>query len=162
MRHMIGPVLALDVSAALLFGAGWGVWRIDLLHVGGLAGFARLGETGNLLPILALAGTGLLVGICLAVRRVPPLATGLPGLALIAWSLLVVVTGERAMRFVPFAGDHFATGFAALLGSGAAAVIGVAMIVPLFMPSRWRRRALADDDLDYDDIDVPAELGLVP
>ncbi len=163
MRHLIGLVLALDISAALFFGGGWGVWRITTVHEGaGLADASALASTHNLLPVLALAGTGLLLGILLAVRRISPLATGLPGLALLAWSALVLMRGSYAIRFVPLAGEHYASGFAAMLGSGAAAIIGIAMIVPLFQPSRWRRSRPADDGYDYEDIDVPAELGLVP
>lgn len=162
MRHMVGLVLALDLCAALLFGGGWGVWRISAVHGGGLTDASALASAHNLLPVLALAGTGLLLGILLVVRRVSPLATGLPGIALVGWSFLVVLHGARALRFVPFAGDHFATGFTTMLGSGAAAVIGIAMLVPLFLPHRWRRRRTEDEELYDEEVDVPAELGLVP
>ncbi len=163
MRHLLGLMLALAVSAALFFGAGLGIWRISTLgrSATGLS-LSALGSVSNLVPLAALLGAGLLLGMALLVPRASPLGTGLPGLALLGWSGLAVMRGRHALTYVPMAGSHFAAGFAGLLTSGALALIGAAMIIPLFVPSRWRRAESEDDDYDDDDIDVPYELGLVP
>ena len=90
MRHITGFFLALAISAALFFGGGWGIARFSALEAGqGLRTAHALTDPHNLLPLAALLGTGLLLGILLAVRRVSALATGLPGLALLGWSALL-------------------------------------------------------------------------
>jgi hypothetical protein len=157
MRHLFGFVLALAISAALFFGVGLGIWRISALgrSADGLS-LSALGTTANLVPLAALLGAGLLIGAALLIRRASPLGTGLPGLALLGWSGVLVMRGRHVLAYVPMAGSHFGAGFAVLLGSGALALMGAVMIIPLFLPSRWRRAELDD----Y--IDIPAELGLVP
>jgi hypothetical protein len=163
MRHLIGVILALAMSAALFFGAGLGIWRITALSgsASGL-GVGALGSTTNLVPLAALLGAGLLLGVLLLVPRASPLGTGLPGLLLLGWSGWLVVRGKHVLTYVPMAGSHYAAGFTAMLGSGVLIFLGLAMIVPLFVPSRWRRATTEVNDFDGGDIDVPAELGLVP
>jgi len=46
----------------------------------------------------------------------------------------------RAMRYIPLRAHPYGAGFAALLETGLLALAGAAMVVPLFVPSRWRRR----------------------
>ena len=133
MRHLTGIILALALVAALFLGTGWGVARI---YVTVTATHGLIGTTG-LLALSALLGTGLFLGILLAVRAVSPLATGLPGLGLLAWTALLAVSPHRAFGWVPLPGHAFAFGFRLLLASGALAALGAAMIVPLFLPSRW-------------------------
>ncbi|MFZ0164559.1 MAG: hypothetical protein WAL12_13340, partial [Trebonia sp.] len=48
----------------------------------------------------------------------------------------------RAVRYIPLKADAFGDGFEAMLINGVLAAAGLAMIVPLFIPSRWRRTAL--------------------
>jgi hypothetical protein len=72
------------------------------------------------------------------------------------------VHSRYAVRYVPLPGTRFATGITYLLFNGVLALIGTAMIVPLTIPSRWRRRDHYADDEDADDIDVHAALGLIP
>jgi hypothetical protein len=160
MRHLLGLVLALATSAALFFGAGLGIWRISALgrSVTGLA-LSALETSANLVPLASLLGAGALVGVILLAPRLSPLGTGLPGLVLLAWSGMLLLRGKHALTYVPMAGSHYAAGFGTLLGSGALALVGVVMTIPLFLPSRWRG---ANSDPDGYDIDVPYELGLVP
>jgi len=134
MRHLIGFILAIALGAALFFAAGWG-----FIHMTSLAahGINLTGRTG-LMALAALAGTGLFLGILLAVRAISPLATGLPGLVLLAWSGLLAVSAHRALGWVPLQGHSFGAGFRALLAGGTLTLLGAAMIVPLFLPSRWR------------------------
>ena len=158
MRHLSGLVFALVASAALFFGGGAGAWLFIQSH-GAAAGLTlhALTTPSVLGPLAGLVGTGLLVGILVAVRPVSPLGPGLPGLALLAWSGLLVARGAYALTFVPLASTHYAAGFSRLLVSGVLAMIGSAMIVPLLMPSRWRPQSA---DEFGDDFDVPTAIGL--
>ncbi len=163
MRHVIGFFLSLASSAALFFGAGWGIPRIITMRAGqGLRSWHALISLHDALPLVAVLGTGLLLGVLLAVRRVSPIASGLPGLALLAWSGLLIMRGAHALSFVPMPGSQFAAGITTMLNSGALALLGAAMIVPLFMPSRWRTEYVEAEDLGEDDFSVHAALGMVP
>ena len=163
MRHVVGFILALAMAAALFFGAGWGVMRIIALHgaSSGLGPQHALTSLHGLLAVGAVVGTGLLLGILVAAPRVSPLAAGLPGIVLLAWSGLLVAHSEYALRYLPLPGSVDTTGLVYLLVRGILALAGAAMVIPLFMPSRWRRRYYEDDD-DGEDFNVPAALGLVP
>ena len=58
MRHVIGFFLALAVSAALFFGAGWGSSRFSGLQSGqGLRTVTAWTSPHNVIPVAALAGT---------------------------------------------------------------------------------------------------------
>jgi len=162
MRHITGFVLALILPAALFFGAGWGISKFSAMQAGhGTRALSAWANLHNALPLAALIGTGLLIGILVAARPVSALAAGLPGLALLGWSALVLVRGKQALNYLPMSGSHFAAGFTALLSSGALALVGAAMIIPLFMPSRWRGRGEEVEELD-DEYATSAELGMVP
>jgi hypothetical protein len=141
VRHVFGFVLAVILAAALFAGAGWGTWRVEALQVAGTS----LTTISGLLALAALVGTGLLLGILLVAPRVSPLAAALPGLALLAWSALRVISVPRAERLIPLPGSHLATGFQTLLTGGVLALLGTVMLVPVFVPSRWRRRDNDDD-----------------
>jgi hypothetical protein len=156
MRHLTGFVLAVAMAVALYFCAGWGVSRVAALQAHGGA----LNTAHGLLALGALAGTGLLLGILLAVPVISPLAAGLPGLVLLGWSALLVVSARRALEIIPLHGHgyYFTAGFTTLLVNGILALLGAVMVIPLFVPSRWRGRA-GGDDADAD-LDVPAALGL--
>jgi hypothetical protein len=56
-----------------------------------------------------------------------------------AWGYL------RLLR-LPTAGDPFGAGFEAMLFNGVLGAAGLAMILPMFVPSRWRARQLDDSD----------------
>ena len=151
MRHVIGIVLAAATAAALFFGAGWGVARITALHSQGVS----LSSTHALVAVAVVVGTGAEVGVLLAVPRISPLGAGLPGLLLLAWSALLVVSARRATRLIPMHGHSFAAGFGSMLATGMLALAGAAMVIPLFVPSRWRRRG--GDDY----VDIPTGIGLM-
>ena len=44
------------------------------------------------------------------------------------------------LTYIPLRPGPFGTGFEALLFDGVLALAGLVMVVPLFVPSRWRRR----------------------
>jgi hypothetical protein len=150
MRHLIGIVLAIIMAGALFFGAAWGYLRLT-------AGTPRvLPSSGSLLSdhrvlfaMAAVAGTGLLAGLLVAAPRISPLAAGLPGLGLIALTALYLVSVHRAVQLIPLKSHAYGAGFEAMLAAGILGAAGLAMIVPMFVPSRWRARVRADAaDLD--------------
>jgi hypothetical protein len=141
VRHVIGFFLAVIMAAILLGAAGWGTWKIEALQTAG----TRLSSLPGVLALAALVGTGLLLGIFLVAPRVSPLAGALPGLGLLVWSAFRVVSMTRADRLIPLQGQHIEIGFRVLLNGGVLALLGAVMIIPLFVPSRWRRRYRTDE-----------------
>lgn len=156
MRHFIGLVLAIALAAAVFFGGGWGAE-----HVAALAGHsAGLPSRPGLTGLAAVLGTGLLAGILLAVPAVSPLATGLPGVALLGWTALLAVSAHRALAWIPLHADTFGAGFRVLLLNGTLAFAGIAMIIPLFLPGRWHGSPGEGDD-DFEVLELPASTGLL-
>ena len=134
MRHLIGFILGIALGAALFLGVGWGFTHLATFSAQGTG----LTSPTGLIAWSTLAATGLLLGIVIAVRAISPLAPGLPGLVLLAWSALLAVREHQALRWIPLQDHSFGFGFRALLVSGVLALLGAAMIVPLFIPARWR------------------------
>jgi hypothetical protein len=134
VRHLTGVVLAVTIAVALFFLAGWGTDRVAALSSAHGAGLA---SRSGLLAIGAVLGTGLLVGVAIAVPSISPLAAGLPGLLLLGWSVLLIVSRAHAIEIVPMRGRATGVGFETLLRNGTLGMAGIAMIIPLFLPSRW-------------------------
>lgn len=153
MRHRIGMVLAVVMAGVLFFPGAWGYLR--LLRIPAAAGqLARLPADGGslisdhnvLIALAALAGTGLLAGILIAVPGISPLAAGLPGLMLLGWTGLYLVSVRQAVDLIPLRSDPFGAGFEAMLFNGILAAAGLAMIVPMFVPSRWQTRRTGESE----------------
>jgi hypothetical protein len=144
MRHLIGVGLAIVMAAAVFFAASWGYLKL----LTGPARSAVLPAGGGSLihdhavveGFAALLAVSLLAGILMVLPVISPLASGLPGLVLLAWTGLYLFNVQRAVRYIPLKSQTYGTGFEALLFNGVLALVGVAMIIPLFMPSRWRSR----------------------
>jgi len=147
MRHLLGVVLAIVLAAVIFFAASWGYLKL-------LIGPARLGSLpaggGSLLHDRAvlegfgvLLAVGLVAGILIAVPRISPLASGLPGLVLLAWTGLYLFSVRRAVQYIPLKTRAYGAGFEAMLFDGLLALVGLAMVIPLFVPSRWRRGPVA-------------------
>jgi hypothetical protein len=147
MRHVIGIAAAIVLAGAVFFAASWGYLRLlrIALPTAGVSqlpspGANLLHDTAVLYAAGALAGTALLAGIFAAAPRVSPLAAGLPGLALVGWSAWYALSMRPAVQHIPLRGDSFGAGFVAMLENGLLAAAGLALVVPLFIPSRWRAR----------------------
>jgi hypothetical protein len=147
MRHLIGVGLAIVMAAAVFFAASWGYLKL-------LTGSGRFGTLpaggGSLLHdrtvvegFGALLAVGLVAGILMAVPRVSPLASGLPGLVLLAWTGLYLYSARHAVRYIPLKPRVYGSGFEDMLFDGVLALAGLVMIIPLFVPSRWRRPVTA-------------------
>ena len=90
MRHLVGLVLALAAAAAVFFGGGSGVARLMAAHAHGTSLVSLSGG----LTLAALVGTGLYLGLLVAVPAASPIGAGVPGLILLAWSGLDVLIGR--------------------------------------------------------------------
>ena len=148
MRHLVGIVLAVAAAVVIFFAGGWGYLR--LLRPpdtsGALAslpagGGSLLHDRHALTALAALAAVGLIIGLIIAIPWVSPLAAGLPGLALLALTGLYLASVQHAVRLIPLKTHAYGLGFEAMLFDGVLALVGLAMVIPLFVPSRWRRRA---------------------
>jgi hypothetical protein len=153
MRHRIGIILAVIMTGVLFFPGAWGYLRLlrvpaptDQLSNLPAGGGSLLSYHHVLLALAAIVGTFLLAGILVAAPRISPLAAGLPGLLLLAWTALYLVSVRQAVDLIPLRADPFGAGFEAMLFNGILAGAGLAMIVPMFVPSRWRPRQLDESE----------------
>jgi hypothetical protein len=153
MRHRIGIILAVIMTGVLFFPGAWGYLRLlrvpapaDQLSNLPAGGGSLLSYHHVLLALAAIAGTFLLAGILIAAPRISPLAAGLPGLLLLGWTALYLVSVRQAVDLIPLRADPFGAGFEAMLFNGILAGVGLAMVIPMFVPSRWRARQLGEDD----------------
>ena len=158
MRHLIGIGLAVLLSAAVFFGGGWAFRRLVTRNLGSPWSVPAGG--GNFMSnsvvtggLAAMASVALLIGLALVIRWVSPLAAGLPGLVLLGWTALYVVSPARAIEYIPLKGHDFGLGFAGLGSTGILGAAGVVLVMPLFFPSRWYRPAPVDVDGDGEDAD---------
>ena len=155
MRHLIGVGLAMVMAAAVFFAASWGYLKL----LTGPARSAVLPAGGGSLihdhavveGFAALLAVSLLAGILMVLPAISPLASGLPGLVLLAWTGLYLFSVRRAVHYIPLKTRPYGTGFEAMLFDGVLALIGLAMIIPLFIPSRWRVRRLVTEPASYPD-----------
>jgi hypothetical protein len=140
MRHLIGILLAVVMAAVLFFAGAWGYLRLTALTtpLSKLPAGSLLSDHHMLFGLAAVAGTGLLAGILIAAPRISPLAAGLPGLLLLGLTALYLVSVRHAVHLIPLKSHPYGAGFEAMLVHGILAAAGLAMIIPLFVPSRWR------------------------
>ncbi|WP_327085069.1 hypothetical protein OIE66_22160 [Nonomuraea sp. NBC_01738] len=140
-------LLGLVVTAALLVGGGWAVQQALGSAAAGTAGGQKLW-----IALGAMAAIGLVVGLVVA-GRVSPLATFVPSLVLLAWTVVYALDMNRALSLIPdepsmhWLLTEAGAGDKVLLTSGVYALVGVAMFIPVLIPSRWSRR---HDELDDD------------
>jgi len=154
MRHLVGVVLAIVWAAVVFFAASW---AYEKLLIGPAGSGALPAGGGSLLHNHAvlegfgvLLGVGLVTGLLIAAPRISPLAAGLPGLALLAWTVLYLVNVRHAVQYVPLKTRAYGAGFEAMLFDGVLALAGAAMIIPLFIPSRWRTKRAVPEPVSYE------------
>jgi hypothetical protein len=153
MRHRIGMILAVIMAGVLFFPGAWGYLRL-LRFPAPVGQLSRLPADGGslisdyrvLIALAAIAGAGLLAGILIAVPWISPLAAGLPGLLLLGWTGLYLASARRAVELIPLRSGPFGTGFEAMLFNGILGAAGMAMILPLLVPSRWRPRGTDESE----------------
>lgn len=140
MRHVIGFVLGLVLVPAVVVVPGWALPR--LTYIAGFGG-DFISRTG-LITVGPLVVLAVLLGVCVAVRRVSALASLLPALALTGGTGVYVVAPELALGLLP--GTEWGQGVSQLLMLGAYLPLGLLLLVPMFMPSRWRGTTEEEDD----------------
>ena len=152
-RHLIGLGLAIGLAVAIFFGGGWGVAKMTALAAQGTS----LTSVTGLSALGALLLTGLFLGILL-VAPVSPVSTLVPGVALLAWTGLFALNPQLANRFMPLHTSQVAAGLHLLLTDGVLALLGMVLICPAFVPTRWRPASETDLGLDRgsgDDDEAP-------
>ncbi|WP_283136946.1 hypothetical protein [Rhizohabitans arisaemae] len=147
MRHVFGLIVGAAVAAALLYGAGWAYPQMTRV---GSPLIQPIDDTRLLTALGALAGIGLLVGLVSAVRM-SPLAAFVPSVVLLSWTVVFLLDMERAAALAP--AGPIGDGMQSLLESGIYGLLGIALFIPVLMPSRWSRPDYDDDDDDLDDSD---------
>lgn len=147
MRHLGGFLIGLVVTAALLGGGGWAVQQA----VGNAA--ATPPDSQKMwIALGAMAAVGLVVGLVTA-GRISPLATFVPSMVLLAWTVVYALDVNRALSLIPAEQSvnqivrDIGSGDKTLLTTGVFALLGVVLFIPVLMPSRWSRQR---DDLDED------------
>jgi hypothetical protein len=160
MRHLVGVLLAVIMAAAVFFVASWGYLKLLTSPARGGAppsspalftgGASLIHNHAVLEGFGALLAVGLLAGILIALPMISPLASGLPGLVLLAWTGLYLFSVRHAVQYIPFKTHAYGAGFQAMLLDGVLALLGAAMIIPLFVPSRWRSRPAAIGPAQYE------------
>ena len=160
MRHLYGTAIAVIMTAVMFFAGAWGYLQLLRLPVPpGQAtalpagGGSLLSNSTALLALAALLTTAVLAGVLAVVRWFSPLATGLPGLLLLAWTGLYLVSVRRAVDFIPLRSHSFGAGWEGLLFNGILGAVGAVMIFPLFIPSRWRGPRQAESEAFTGDVD---------
>ena len=153
MRHRVGMILAVIMTGVLFFPGSWGYLRLlrvpaaaDQLSGLPASGGSLISDHSVLIALAAIAVPGLLAGILIAVPRISPLAAGLPGLLLLGWMGLYLVSVRQAVDLIPLRSDPFGAGFEAMLVNGVLGAAGLAMILPMFVPSRWRARQAIESE----------------
>jgi hypothetical protein len=153
VRHLFGTAAAVVLAAMMFFAGAWGYLRLLRLPAGSgpaaalpAGGGSLLGDTALLLALAAVVGTGVLAGLLVTVRRISPLAAGLPGVLLLGWTALYLVSVRQAVRLIPLRSDAFGAGWEALLFHGVLGAAGAALVIPLLIPSRWRATSAAGAD----------------
>jgi hypothetical protein len=123
-------------------------------------GGSLLSDHHMLAGLVAVAGTGLLAGILIAAPRISPLAAGLPGLLLLGLTALYLVNVRHAVHLIPLKAHPYGAGFEAMLVHGILGAAGLAMIIPMFVPSRWRARRGPEPEVIGDAEYVPGFGGI--
>ena len=164
MRHLIGILLAVVMAALLFFAGAWGYLRLTTLTSPlsrmPAGGGSLLSDHHMLVGLAAVAGTGLLAGILIAAPRISPLAAGLPGLLLLGLTVLYLVSVRHAVQLIPLKSHPYGAGFEAMLVHGILGAAGLAMIIPMFVPSRWRARREPEPEVAGDAEYIPGFGGI--
>jgi hypothetical protein len=164
MRHLIGILLAVVMAAVLFFAGAWGYLRLTALTTPlsrlPAGGGSLLSDHRMLAGLAAVAGAGLLAGVLVAVPRISPLAAGLPGLLLLGLTVLYLVSVRHAVHLIPLKSHPYGAGFEAMLVHGILGAAGLAMIIPMFVPSRWRARRTPEPEVIGDPAYLPGFGGI--
>ncbi|WP_250214763.1 hypothetical protein [Acrocarpospora catenulata] len=148
MRHIFGLLVGVIVAAALLFGGGWATRESNR---GMTENIDPSRDTRMLIALGIMLVLGLLVGLVLS-GRISPVATFIPSMVLLAWTVVYALDVSRAAELAPAGASvqkeiaEAGQGMLTLLGNGVYGLLGIALFVPVLMPSRWSGPARDEDD----------------
>ncbi|RCV47494.1 hypothetical protein [Marinitenerispora sediminis] len=132
MRHVVGFVVGLVVLTPLcLLGVGWAFRLVSAVAQGGGTLLAGSGLVG----IAALCALALLLAVLLAAPRLTPLVPAVAGMALVGLTAAHLLRPELAERVPALPGVE---GALSLLSLGLFLPVALALVVPMFLPSRWQ------------------------
>jgi len=142
VRHFFGFVFGLLLGPVLLMASGWVAPRAAALSESS-RGFLGVGE---LLTLAALAALALLVALILVPPKLTPLIPGMAGLLLAGLTVVHLLRPAWADRVpdtvgLPVLGSVRIPGWEGtlvLVETGLLLPLALALLVPLFFPSRWR------------------------
>lgn len=148
MRHLYGLALAVGMTLVMFFGGGWAYLQLLRLPVlpgqtGSLPanGGSLLSDHSALVALGVLVAIAVLAGLLATLQRISPLATGLTGIILLAWTAIFLMRVKQAVSLIPLRSHSFGAGWEGLLFNGVLAAVGAVMLIPMFIPSRWREVA---------------------
>lgn len=153
MRHFFGLLLGVVVTAAVLLGGGWASQEAVR---GAVQSVDPVKDSRMLIAIGVMVAVGLLLGLVL-VSGVSPIATFVPSMVLLAWTVVYVLDVSRAADLAPSGAAvqqelaQAGRGMLTLVSNGIYAMLGVALFLPVLMPSRWARPPRDDEDDEYDE-----------
>jgi hypothetical protein len=152
MRHFFGLLLGVVVAAAVLLGGGWASQEVGR---GAAQNLDPSRDWRMMTAIGVVAVVGLLLGLVL-VTRVSPLAAFIPSLVLLAWTVVYILDVSRATGLAPTGPSvqvelaEAGRGMLTLLSTGVLGMLGVALFVPVLMPSRWAG-PVRDEEEEYEE-----------
>ncbi|MBW8487131.1 hypothetical protein [Actinomadura parmotrematis] len=145
MRHTFGLFLGVLLTPALLYGTAWGYVQAGQSFDG--MGQQITDRTRIYGAFALLAAVGLVTGVVIVARWASPLVSLVPALALLGLSACFLIDPARALGLparVPPSGD-LDFGLRMLLGTGAYAMLGFALLMPTWAPRRWGARRDEDE-----------------
>jgi hypothetical protein len=148
------------MTAVMFFAGGWGYLQLLRLPAAPgqptalpADGGSLLSNSTALLALAAVVAAAVLAGVLAAVPWFSPLASGLPGVLLLAWTAVYLVSVRRAVEFIPLRSHAFGAGWEGLLFNGILGAVGAVMVFPMFIPARWRGRPRVETDVFTSDVD---------
>ncbi|WP_017619009.1 hypothetical protein, partial [Nocardiopsis gilva] len=130
MRHFVGFLTGLVLAPVVVFGAGWALPRLTELK----AQQATFLSAGGAVTLAVLSVLALLLAVAMAAPRLTPMVPGIAGLTLIGLSVGAVLRPELADRLPRGPG---LSGALDLLPLGVFLPLGLALVIPMFLASRW-------------------------
>ncbi|GAA2723211.1 hypothetical protein [Actinocorallia aurantiaca] len=129
-RHVIGLVVGVLVLPALVLSLCYGIMEVSRSY--------REMASASPAGVVAVVAAGALLGVVCG-SRLSPLASLLPGLALLAygvvWMIDPFVISRYALDAMP---ETLGFGLLTMEGTGMFLVLGAALLVASVPPSRWR------------------------
>lgn len=133
MRHLLSLLAGLVLGPMALVGLAWGTQTLTVEYLRNLDTDVA-GQAG---PLTVVVLCGVALGVLLA-ARVSPLGSLVAAGVFLAPALLWLAD-PGTLGDLGLLGNRVGNGVQQLAASGTALAIGVALLVPVLVPSRWRR-----------------------